>query len=173
MLWIFWNCVQIEHRRISLFVDVYSVRMRANPLMFTTSFCTQFYYYRYLECISFSLTHRGAEKAHFRFSIVYNKRLLKGVEREHPFHSITRLFLQVTSRTRRSGTLSRCLACSCAATKSVDLVPVGVCLMRIKVVLVFCGARGQMCTIATVVVRAWQNLQGCISATRCHIEMQG
>ena len=44
------------------------------------------------------------------------------------------------------GALSRCLARSCAAAKSADSVPIGVCLVGIEVVgLIFCGARGQMC----------------------------
>jgi len=64
MLWILWNCVQIEHRRISSMFTLYECERTR-----WCSFCTQFYYYRYLICISFSLTYRGAEKAHFRFSV--------------------------------------------------------------------------------------------------------
>ena len=54
--------------------------------------------------------------------------------------------LQVTSRARRTGALSRCLARSRAAAKSADSVAVGICLMGIEVMgLVFCGAGDQLC----------------------------
>jgi len=64
-------------------------------------------------------------------------------ENSRPFHSITRLCLQVTNRARTIGVLSRSLLLS-GEVGQLGRLSVGICLMGIEVVeLVFCGAGGK------------------------------